>query len=81
MSKGTIQYKIKKIAESVGIEHFYFHCMRKSSLNNIYNETGDISLAQQLANHKSIETTFAHYIRPKSKKEVLDKIKELREKN
>jgi integrase/recombinase XerC len=80
MSKGTIQYRMKKLASAVGIENFYFHCLRKSSLNNIYNETGDISLAQQLANHKNISTTFAHYVKPKSKKEVLAKIKELREK-
>lgn len=81
MSKGTLQERIKKIGKIVGIDDFRMHCMRKTSLNKVYNDTGDMSLAQSLANHKSMSTTADSYIKPKSKKEILEKIKELRNKD
>ena len=81
MGKTTLQYRAKKMANIVGIEDFHFHSFRKSSLNRIYEETGDLTLAQELANHKSIETTQSSYIRPKSKTEIREKIKKLRESN
>lgn len=80
MYKSTLQYRIKKIANIVGIEDFRIHCMRKTALNKVYEETGDLTLAKELANHKSIETTSI-YIKPKSKSEIRDKINELRNKN
>jgi integrase/recombinase XerC len=77
MRKNTIQTRIKKIGEIIGLEDFHAHCIRKTTLNLITEKTGDISLAADLANHKSIETTRSAYIKPKSKAEVRDRIKEL----
>lgn len=79
MARSTIQVRIKKIGEIVGFDSFHCHSMRKSRLNQIYEDTGDITLAAELANHKSIETTRI-YIRPKSKSELMDKLQELKEK-
>lgn len=80
MSRGTIHYKMKKFGKVIGIPDFRAHCMRKSKLNNVYEETGDLALAAELGNHKSTETTRQAYIRPKSKSEIRDKINELRNK-
>jgi integrase/recombinase XerC len=77
MRKNTIQTRIKKIGEIIGLEDFHAHCIRKTTLNLITEKTGDISLAADLANHKSIETTRASYVKPKSKAEVRDRIKKL----
>lgn len=80
MSYGTIQDRVRKIGLIIGIEDFYPHAIRKTTLNQIYEETGDMALAAELANHKSIETTRQSYIRPQSKAEVRDKINELKNK-
>ena len=40
-----------------------------------------MTLAQSLANHKDLSTTANSYIKPKSKTEIMEKIKELRDKN
>ena len=52
-----------------------------SSLNLVYEETGDLALAAELANHKSTETTRSFYCRPKTKAEVMEKINALKNKN
>lgn len=80
MSKGTIQERIKKIGEILGLEDFHAHCIRKTKLNDVYRTTGDLSLAAELANHKSVETTRASYIKPQSKAEIREKIAKLRQK-
>lgn len=80
MSYGTIQARIKAIGEIIGLDDFHAHCIRKTTLNNIYKETGDMALAAELANHKSIETTRQSYIKPRSKAEVRDKILQLKKK-
>lgn len=77
MARGTLQRRIQKIGTILGIEDFHSHCVRKTSLNNIYEKTGDLSLAAEMGNHKSTETTRASYIKPKSKAEVRERIKEL----
>lgn len=79
MDKGTIQNRIKRIGEIIGLDDFHAHCIRKTQLNTIYEETGDMSLAAELANHKSIETTRQSYIRPQTKAEVRDKIRKMKE--
>lgn len=81
MSKGTIQKRVKKIGTIIGIEDFYSHCLRKTSLNSIYEKTGDLSLAAEMGNHKSTETTRSSYIKPISKAEVREKIKNIINKN
>jgi integrase/recombinase XerC len=77
MSRGSLQRRIQKIGTILGLEDFHAHCVRKTSLNNIYEKTGDLSLAAEMGNHKSTETTRASYIKPKSKAEVRERIKEL----
>lgn len=79
MSKSTMQERMKKIVAAIGIEDFHFHCLRKTSINKIVNDTGDISLAAEFANHNDIGTTSKHYVKPKSKTEIRDKIKKMRE--
>lgn len=80
MSRNSMYARIKKYGTIVGIENFRPHCIRKSRLNNIYEETGDLSLAADLANHKSTETTRSFYTKKKSKSEIRDKINALRNK-
>jgi len=77
-SKNTLSAHIKEFGKIIGIDDFRPHCVRKSKLNNVYEETGDLTLAADLANHKSTEVTRSCYIRQKSKSEVRDKISALR---
>lgn len=78
MSKGTIQERVKKIGEILGLDDFHAHCIRKTKLNDVYRSTGDLALAASLGNHKSVETTRQAYIKPQSKSEIRDKIAQLR---
>lgn len=80
MDKATIQSRIKRIGEIIGLDDFHAHCIRKTQLNSVYEKTGDLSLAAELGNHKSIETTRQSYIKPQSKAEVRDKINKMKEK-
>ncbi|MFL1672445.1 tyrosine-type recombinase/integrase [Paenibacillus dendritiformis] len=81
MTYGTIQERIKKIGQIIGLDDFHAHCIRKTTLNQIYVKTGDMSLAAELANHKSVETTRQSYIKPQSKAEIREKINKLMKKN
>jgi len=81
MSKGSLQRRITAIGTIIGLDDFHCHCVRKSALNNIYEKTGDLSLAAEMGNHKSTETTRSAYIKPISKAQVRDKIKNLMNKN
>lgn len=80
MGEYAIRNRMRKFGEIVGISDFRPHCQRKSRLNLVYEETGDLALAAELANHKSTETTRAFYCRPKTKAEVMDKINALKSK-
>ena len=80
-SKVTLYNKIKRYGKIIGIDDFRPHCIRKSRLNNVYEETGDLALAANLGNHKSTETTRSFYTRKQSKSEIRDKIKALTQKN
>lgn len=80
MHVATIKNRIKKMGYILGIDDFRSHCIRKTALNNIYEKTNNIELAASMGNHKSIETTRKSYIKPKSKAEVRDKIRELMKK-
>jgi integrase/recombinase XerC len=77
MDKSTLQSRIQKIGTIIGLEDFHAHCIRKTTSNLITEKTGDISLAADLLNHKSIETTRASYVKPKSKSEVMSKIRDM----
>lgn len=76
MTVSTIQERIKKMGYIIGIDDFRSHCIRKTALNSIYEKTNNIEFAATMGNHKEISTTFNHYIRPKSKAEIRDQIKE-----
>lgn len=80
MGEDAIRNRMRKFGKIVGIPDFRPHCQRKSRLNLVYEETGDLALAAELANHKSTETTRAFYCRPKTKAEVMDKINALKSK-
>lgn len=81
MSKVTMYNRIRKMGKIVGIDDFRPHCIRKSRLNNVYEETGDLSLAAELANHRSTETTRSFYTKKKTKAEIRDRINQLRNRN
>lgn len=77
-SKGMISDRMKKFGKIIGLEDFHCHCMRKTSINKIYEDTCDLNLASQWANHKSSATTRASYLKPISKSELRDKLKLLK---
>ena len=79
MHVATIKDRIKKMGLIIGIDDFRSHCIRKTALNNIYEKTNNIELAAVMGNHKEISTTMNHYVRPKSKAEVREQIKEVME--
>lgn len=74
MKRGAIAKRFRKYGLIVGIPDFRPHCMRKTRLNHVYETTGDLTLAAELGNHKSTETTREAYIKPKSKAEIRDRI-------
>jgi integrase/recombinase XerC len=76
MTVGTLQKRINKMGEIIGIKDYHSHCNRKTAINSIMEKTGDITLASEIANHKSIETTKSSYIKPKTQSETRKKIKE-----
>lgn len=78
MGKDAIRNRMRKFGLIVGIPDYRPHCQRKTRLNLVYEETGDLALAAELANHKSTETTRSFYCRPKTKAEVMEKINALR---
>lgn len=78
IDRTTIYEHIKDYGTIIGLTDFRPHCIRKSRLNNVYEETGDLSLAADLANHKSTETTRAFYTKKKTKSEIRDRINSLR---
>lgn len=78
MTKETIQARAKKIGYILGIDDFRSHCIRKTTLNQIYQSTGDLALAAEMGNHNSVETTRQSYIKPQSKAEVKEKIAKLK---
>lgn len=60
MPANTIQSRVKKIGLILGIEDFRSHCIRKTVLNQIYVQTGDLSLAAEMG--KWLPLCIAIYI-------------------
>lgn len=85
MTIGTIQRRVKKIGEILGLKDFRAHSIRKTGSNLIFEQTGDMTLASRILNHKSIDTTNKHYIKEKTqaslREELARKRKEHAEKN
>ena len=77
MSKGSLQRRSTEIGKLAGIDDFHMHCFRKTSINNVMLLTNDIETAKLHAGHKSTDTTLI-YVKPKSKTEIREKLKELR---
>jgi len=77
MSKGSLQRRSTEIGKLVGIEDFHMHSFRKTSIDRVMKLTNDIEMAKTHANHKNTDVTLL-YIRPKSKTEIREKLKELR---
>lgn len=80
-SRGIIHRKMRMYGRIIGIQNFRAHSARKTAINSIYRDTGDLNLASQWANHKSTAVTQSAYIQPASKSELRDKINRLKEKN
>lgn len=80
-SRGIIHARMRMYGNIIGLLDFRAHCMRKTSINSIYKETGDLNLASQWANHKSTSVTQASYIQPISKSDLKDKIQQRKAKN
>lgn len=81
MAKGTLQERVRKIGKIVGIDDFYFHTIRKTKLNLLYEQTKNIDMVAEWANHESIETSKKHYIKPKSKAELRREMRQLIKEN
>uniref|UniRef100_UPI00119E9616 site-specific integrase n=1 Tax=Bacillus pumilus TaxID=1408 RepID=UPI00119E9616 len=79
MSQSSIYQRVRKMGKILGLDDLHPHCLRKTSLNKIVDETGDLTIAQEMANHSDISTTQKHYVKPKSKSEIRSKLKKLRE--
>lgn len=77
MAQNTIYLRVRKIGTIIGLDDLHPHCIRKTAINRVVNKTGDLTIAQELANHSSIETTQKHYVKPKSKKEIRDRLKDI----
>lgn len=78
-SRAMFRDRARKIGEIVGIPDFHLHCFRKSCINQIYQQTGDLNLASQWANHKGSDVTKL-YIKPATKAELRQKLLDLRNK-
>lgn len=79
-STSTIHYKMRKFGDIIGISDYHCHCMRKTSLNHIYKETGDLNLASQWANHKGTDVTKLYVLAP-TKQEIKERINQMTKKN
>ena len=66
MGKTTLQNRIRKIGEIVGLDDFHAHCTRKTASNTMIEEGVDPSLVAHYLNHKDVSTTLNYYCRKKS---------------
>lgn len=80
MVKATMQNRIKEIGKIIGVDDFRSHSIRKTKGNLVYEETGDMSLASSLLNHRSLDVTRQSYIKKETKAGLRDRIREAKEK-
>ncbi|PEF30296.1 integrase [Bacillus thuringiensis] len=80
MSQTSIYMRVRKMGTILGLTDLHPHCLRKTKGNLIVEETGDLTMAQEFLNHSDVSTTQKHYVKPKSKAEIREKMKKLREK-
>lgn len=79
MSQTSIYMRVRKIGHILELTDLHPHCLRKTRGNLIVEETGDLTLAQEMLNHSDVSTTQKHYVKPKSKAEIREKLKRLKE--
>lgn len=78
MGYGSIQERFSAYGKDIlGLERFGMHDGRKTKANLLYEETGDITASQDWLNHNDPTTTMM-YIKPKSKTDLRDSVKEKR---
>lgn len=77
MSQTALYMRVRKIGQILGIKDLNPHSIRKTTINNIVETTGDLDLAREYANHEDVSTTTI-YVKPKSKSEVREKIEKMR---
>jgi integrase/recombinase XerC len=79
MIKRDGEYRKRKIGNILGLPDLHPHCLRKTAGNRVVEVTGDLTLAQEFLNHSDVSTTSKHYVKPKSKTEIREKLKKLKE--
>ncbi len=61
LSKRRVQFAWRQWQERAGFDRLYpFHCLRHSSITNVYRTTRDLFLAQRFARHVSPLTTTVY---------------------
>ncbi|MGE6347851.1 site-specific integrase [Bacillus mycoides] len=80
MSQTSIYMRVRKIGTILGLPDLHPHCLRKTAGNRIVDVTGDLTIAQEFLNHSDVSTTQKHYVKPKSKAEIREKLQSMREK-
>ena len=59
--RATLNTLVKKYARKAGIEkNVYNHLLRHTALTDLYTDTKDIRLVQNIAGHSSIQTTMIY---------------------
>lgn len=74
-TKGTLQSRIKRIGQIIGLEDFRSHCVRKTASNLLLDFGVDASLVAKKLNHKDVSTTLNYYQKEKSSSEIRAEIK------
>lgn len=80
-TRGMIHTRMQMYGKIIGISDFRAHCARKTAINSIYKDTGDLNLASQWANHKSTAVTSACYVEKASKSALKEKINQRKARN
>ncbi len=76
ISKRRVQFAWREWQQRAGFDRLYpFHCIRHSSITNVYRATRDLFLAQRFARHVSPLTTTV-YTHP-SDEEMQDRLRKL----
>ena len=73
MTYGTLQKRIKRIGEIIGLDDYRSHCMRKSKSNQLLDDGVDPMLVSKLLNHKDL-STLKFYQKEKSSVEIKEAI-------
>ena len=68
----NLRRSIKKLGSKCGIDRVHWHLLRHTALTRLYEQTRDIRLVQEIANHADISTTMIYtHISGENVREVL----------